>query len=63
MAQNEGLRVTLSENLPPVDYYKLVMSLRYGFNYVSKNILPAAPCKMCYNRSYNNSKGVCFCTF
>ncbi|KAF1769220.1 hypothetical protein GCK72_001034 [Caenorhabditis remanei] len=61
MAKNEGLRVTLSEKLPPVDYYKLVMSLRYGFNYVSKNILPAAPCKMCYNRSYNNSKGVCFC--
>ncbi|PIC50164.1 hypothetical protein B9Z55_001175 [Caenorhabditis nigoni] len=60
MGRLEGLRVTLSEKLPPADYYHLVMSLRHGFQYMRTNFTPKK-CQLCHKRSFNNPTGVCFC--
>ncbi|EGT33466.1 hypothetical protein CAEBREN_21279 [Caenorhabditis brenneri] len=61
MGRSEGLRVTLSEKLPPVDYYYLAMSLRFGFDHVRRHCNPRQNCQLCAKRSFNNSKGTCFC--
>lgn len=60
MGESEGLRVTMSEKIPPADYYHLVMSVRHGFPYVSNRCSPGK-CKLCHKRAFNNPNGVCFC--
>lgn len=62
MAHSEGLRVTLSEKLPPADYYHLILCLRFGFDHVRRHCSSSRqPCTICQKRSFNNSMGVCFC--
>uniref|UniRef100_A0A1I7ULB0 non-specific serine/threonine protein kinase n=1 Tax=Caenorhabditis tropicalis TaxID=1561998 RepID=A0A1I7ULB0_9PELO len=61
MARKEGMRVTISEKLPPADYYHLLMSMRFGFEHVRRHCSPRLACQSCENRSFNNSYGVCFC--
>lgn len=61
MAKSEGLRVTISEKLPPVDYYYLAVSLRFGLDYVRRNYNPRQHCQACAKRSFRNAIGTCFC--
>ncbi|CAI2306907.1 unnamed protein product [Caenorhabditis sp. 36 PRJEB53466] len=61
MAKKEGMRVTISERLPPADYYHLVLSLRFGFDHVRRHCQSQLPCESCRKRSFNNPAGVCFC--
>uniref|UniRef100_A0A8R1E2N1 non-specific serine/threonine protein kinase n=4 Tax=Caenorhabditis japonica TaxID=281687 RepID=A0A8R1E2N1_CAEJA len=61
MAKLEGMRVTISERLPPADYYHLILCLRFGFDHVRLHCSSRQSCESCRRRSYNNLKGVCFC--
>ncbi|CAD6184323.1 unnamed protein product [Caenorhabditis auriculariae] len=63
MALSEGLRVTVSPPSKPLDFNKLVICSRYGFDAVSRcsEWLPADKCASCADFCYNNENGLCIC--